>query len=194
MTDEPRRCGAKTKQGGTCQRVPAPFFSRCYIHGGSGQRAEGAARRRSVEARARKALADLGQAEPVTDPVAALEQLAGDAMALVDVMRNQVGDLESVRAQGELGAEFVRAEMQVFLQAIARAESILANIVRLDLEGRKVRLAEAQVAVVVAALTRVLAHSSLGIDSDKQREARALLVAELTPITPIEPTATERPS
>jgi hypothetical protein len=154
---------------------------RCHWHGGSSPQARAAAARRLAEQRAGRLLAGLGHVEPVTDPIAALENIAGQAVALADLLRGVVANLEEIRYRGGLGdgTENVRGELQAYMSALGRAESVLAKIVSLDLDARRVRLAEAQTTVVVAALARVLAHRELGLDDERRKLASALLQTEL---------------
>jgi len=179
---EDRRCTAKSKQSGErCKRYATPGATVCFIHGGGNPRVSARAAERLAEQRARRTLSDLEQTESVVDPFAALEALAGQAVGLVDVLRGMVGELQEIRYRGGpgTGTEQLRAEMSAYLNALGRAESILGRIVSLDLEGRRVRLAEAQVAAVVLALDKVLASADLGLDAERQRRGRELLARAL---------------
>lgn len=173
-------CGAKTRAGGTCRKQVIRGGQRCPVHGGASPQARDAAARRLAEQRASRLLAGLGHVEPVTDPIGALEHIAGQAVTLADLLRAVVADLEEVRYRGGVGAgtENIRGELQAYMAALGRAESVLAKIVSLDLDARRVRLQEAQATVVIAALARVLAHRDLGLDDERQKLARGLLSQE----------------
>jgi hypothetical protein len=152
------------------------------MHGGASPQARRKAAERLAAAEARRTLEDLGgQVEPIGDPFAALEQLAGEAVALVAVLRGQVAALQAVRYQGGPGSgtEQLRGELQAYMTALGRAESILGRIAALDLDARRVRLQEAQVALVVSAFAKVLRHGALGLDVEAQRRARGMLALEL---------------
>lgn len=175
-------CGAKTRSGAPCRKPPIRGGARCRMHGGASPQAMAAAAQRATEQRARRALEALGETTPVTDPFAALEDLAGQAVALVDLLRVEASRLEQIRySAAGMGTEQIRGELQAYLAAMARAESILGRIVSLDLDARRLRLDEAKAAVVIAALAKVLAHRDLALDEERQRRARALLAAELVP-------------
>lgn len=190
-TDGRRTCGAQTRSGGRCKGLAMAGQDRCRMHGGSSPQAKRKAEQRLVEQTARATLADLDHTEPVTDPFAALEDLAGQAKRFADILRTKVGELTQVGYSSSQGLEQVKAEIQVYLSALTRAESVLAKIVSLDLESRRVRIAEAQASLVAAALARVLASSRLGLDNDAQRWARAALAKELgAPVTAIQATTT----
>jgi len=133
---------------------------------------------------ARRTLSDLGaEAAPVVDPLTALEGVAGEAVRLVSVLRGMVSDLEEIRYRGGpgSGSEQLRGELSAYLGALGRAESVLGKIVSLDLDARRVRLAEAHVAAIVLALDKVLASPDLALDTERQRRGRELLARALGP-------------
>jgi len=171
-------CGARTRSGGTCKQRPIDGGNRCHWHGGALPQVKAAAARRLADQRARKLLADLDHTEPVTDPIAALEDLAGQAVALVRLLRSAVADLEEIRYRGGLGdgTENLRGELQAYLAAMARAESILHKIVSLDLDTRRVRLDEARADVVLRAIGRAL--DRLGLDEQQRKRAAELFAHE----------------
>lgn len=184
MTSQQQICGAKNRQGRPCQRILAPGFTRCHYHGGALPQAKVAAARRVADTRARKLLADLEYTEPVRDPIAALEALAGQAVALVDLLRSAVADLEEIRYRGGLGegTENLRGELSAYMQAMARAESILGRIVSLDLDARRVRLQEAQISQVLAAIGRAL--DRLELSEQQKQQAAELISAEFRRLSP----------
>lgn len=94
------------------------------------------------KAEAERMFHSLGKTEPITDPILALEELAGQAKALVDSLQAVVTKLRTIRYRDERGAEQLRGELTVYLAAIAQAESILGRIVVLDLDERRVRVVE----------------------------------------------------
>ena len=117
----------------------------------------------------------------MTDPIGELENIAGQAVALTNLLRGVVADLEQIRYVGGLGqgTENIRGELQAYLSAMTRTESVLAKLVSLNLDERRVRVQEAQAAALVAALGTVLAHQRLDLDEDRQRIGRELLSFEL---------------
>lgn len=157
----------------------------CRVHGGRAPQVRAAAERRIAEAKGRRTLADLTSVavdtSPALDPFGALEDLGQQAVALVDVLRGLVSDLQEVRYRGGPGSgtEQLRGELEAYLSALGRAESIVGRIIALDLEGRRVRLQEAQAGLVVQALARVLSSRQLDLDPQRQRLGRELLAREL---------------
>jgi hypothetical protein len=172
--DFDRRCTARNRRGERCRRAAIPGGTVCAMHGGKAPQVRHRANMRLIEGEARR-LAALLDAGPVEDPIAALLDLAGQAVTLVDVLRGYVAELERVGYAGKIG-EQVKAEIAVYLDAMARAESILANIVRLGLEERAVRLDERRVEIVVRVIEAVLRAS--GVDP-AAIEVRSAVVREL---------------
>ena len=81
----------------------------CRMHGGMSPQALAAAQRRLVEQRARAVLGELGEdVEPVTDPLSALENIAGQAVTLVDALKGVVAQLGSIRYESAQGLEQLR--------------------------------------------------------------------------------------
>lgn len=170
-------CGAKTRSGRPCQQKAMAGGRRCFIHGGRAPQTLAKAQQRLAEQRARRLLADLGEVQPLGDPITALEDLGAQAVALTNLLRPIVANLEDVRARGGLGSETIRGELQGYLASMARAESILGRILSLGLDERRVRVQEAEAAAYIAALGRVLGR--LGLDDEQQRTARIWLATEL---------------
>lgn len=174
-------CGATTKSGRRCRQKAMIGQRVCHVHGGRSPQALSAAAGRVATERARRYLAALGGEVPsVTDPIGELERLAGQAVALVDLLRAVVANLEELRYSAlGAGQEQVRGELSAYLAALGRAESILGKLAALGLDERRVRVQEAQAAVLVAAVAAVLAHAGLGLDEERQRLGRSLLADEL---------------
>jgi len=176
----PRLCGARTRAGGMCKRLALTGTNRCQFHGGASPQAQRKAAERLAEQKARAVLAELGEdIAPVTDALAALEDVAGQTMALVNLLKGKVAELTELRYASGMGLEQTRAELTLYVSVLGRAESVLSKIIGLNLEGRRVQLNEARIAFVVGALSRVVSHRDLGLDEGAQRRARAMLAREL---------------
>jgi hypothetical protein len=172
-----RQCSAHARTGEQCKRSAVLGAIVCRYHGGLAPQVRAAADRRLAEAEVRR----ITGADPMTDPYAALEDLGGRAMALVDRLSHLVDDLDEVRYEGGVGGhwEQVRGELPMLLAALRQAESIAGRIVSLGLDERRVAVSEAQAGVMVAALATVLAHRDIGLDPPRQARARELLSGEL---------------
>ena len=173
------RCPATNQAGEQCRRTLGEGEVVCRYHGGATRAARAKAAERRAEANARRVLEALEFVEPCDDPIAALYDIAGQTMALVNALRSVVVRLEEVSYSGGVGAgqEQIRGELQAYLAALGRAESVNARIVSLDLEARRVRVSEHQADVMSAALLAVLA--ALGLDLATQERGRELLSVEL---------------
>ncbi len=115
-------------------------------------------------------------AQAIDDPVSALMELGGEAVALVAALKAHVADLERVgTAQSRFG-EQLKPEISAYLGAIREAERILTAIVRLNLAERVVRLDEARAELVVLVIERVLAGA--GVDPQAV-DVRASVAHEL---------------
>jgi hypothetical protein len=154
--------------------------NRCDFHGGKSPQVIAKAAERRALARAQRTLEALGgNVEPVKDPFAALEKLAGEAVTLTEILREEVSKLRQIRYESAHGGEQLRAEISGYLAAMARAESILGRILSLDLDARRLQLEEAQAQEVIAALTKALQDRALNLDTAQQQRARALIAREL---------------
>lgn len=108
-------------------------------------------------------------AAPVTDPLSALQRLAGRAAAWEDIIGEKVNELHSLRYSTE-GGEQLRSEIVVMERAMDRLGKLLVDIARLNIEGRLAVVREATAAMLEHALAQAL--DSSGCDLDGQQRAR----------------------
>jgi hypothetical protein len=157
MTDRPR-CGARTPRG-ACKRYPIRGGNRCPMHGGSSPQAKAKAAERLALGRAHKYLEALGADHvPHRDSIEALQDLGNQASLLVDLLRGVISRLDSVSSDGGAGVgEQIRGEVQAYLLAMTRAESVHGRIVALNLEERRTQVLEKDARLVVDALRVALA-------------------------------------
>jgi hypothetical protein len=154
-------CGSRLRQKeGSC-RKPAGWgtshvgYGACRLHGGNTSTQVTGAQRRQVEDGARRVLAGLGIAEPVANPLLALQQLAGEILALKDALRGMVEQLKSVRYGAE-GGEQIRGEVILYERALDRCTRILVDIARLGIDERLARISEQQGELVAHAIGAIL--------------------------------------
>jgi hypothetical protein len=148
------RCGrprctaaAKTRPGERCRKNPHPGASICTNHGLT-QAGRAAAAERQAEAEAgrvlKKLLSDV-QVEPVTDPIPALQRLAGRLQHVTE----QIGQMLD---EGDLDGPRERA----WIRAVRELRQALDGMARLGIEEREIRLREGQAQFVVSAVMPVL--------------------------------------
>ncbi len=147
-------CGAATRSGGPCKRSAMAGGSRCRLHGGASPQARQRAQLRLAERQALAVLEREGIA-PLTDPLAALQQLAGEALELKRYFADRLAALEQLRYEGRAG-EQLRAEVALFERALDRAQKFALDLAKLNLEDRLVRLNEAQGRMLAQAVEAAL--------------------------------------
>lgn len=155
------RCsaGVKGRPGERCRNNPHPGATICGKHGLTKAGREAAARKRT-EAAAGEVVEKLiwkKDAPPVTNAVAALQQLAGQVLHAMEVLGE---DLDI----GSLEDDQVRA--RAWLQVVREGRQLLADIERLGIDERMSRMEERTVQQILAAYM------------DSQRVAVSLPAAE----------------
>lgn len=167
---DPARCTAHSKMqaGGQCQRRPMEGQKVCATHGGKAPQNLAAAERAKTEEKIRKQLGQL-VSTPVLNPLEALQELAGEAMAWKELCAEHVASLERMR-YGTEGGEAIRGEIILFERAIDRLGSLLVNIAKLNIDERLARVSELQLDFIARALGAWMAEE--GMSPEQQQEAR----------------------
>ena len=176
-------CAAKTTAGHPCRRHAVAGARVCQVHGGAAPQVRQAARQRLAEAQAQAVLSREGIA-PMTDPVTALQELAGEALRLRDYFADRLAALEQLRYEGRAG-EQLRAEVALYERALDRAQKFALDLAKLGLDERAARLNEQQGALIAQVLQRVLER--LGLYRD---DVRVALADELRTVGSAEPFGT----
>lgn len=173
---EDRRCIAKSSRTGErCRKWAIRGATVCATHGGGASQVKRAAAARDIRDKVSKL--GLVEASPIDDPVAALMDLGGEAMALVTALKAHVADLERVGTEPGRWGEQLKPEITAYLGAIREAERIVTSIVRLNLAERLVRIDEERAQLVVTVIERVL--TTAGLDP-QAIDVRASVARELT--------------
>ncbi len=178
--DNKPRCNGTTRKGLPCINPPVTGAPVCRMHGGAAPQVKAKAARRIAEEQAQRALNKmgdiLGPAEPVSNPLLALSEIAGEALRWKKVIAERVAVLQQIRYTDAKGSEQLRAEIQVFERALDRCSTILANIVRLNIDERLATITDRQGHILASVITSVLEQLDLG---DKVDRARELIAIEL---------------
>ncbi len=176
-----RHCGARTRAGSQCGR-PAGWgtahvgFGRCKLHGGMSPSHLASASSQKVRAEAVALLDRLGEPAPLGNPVLELLALGAKGKAWLEVCEERVSELTDFVATDNFGAEQARAVVRLFTEAMAAQHRLLADLTRLGLEERVVRLTEQQGAAMAVVIERVLARAGL---DPQVVEVRSWVASEL---------------
>ena len=110
-------------------------------------------------------------AAPVTDPLTALQKLAGQAVAWMDIIGDLVNGLRnSLRYEDAKGAEQLRSEVALMERGMDRTGKLLVDIAKLNIEGRLAGVRQQTADMLERALDAALEKAEVGLD--KQAEAR----------------------
>ena len=206
----PRGCTAhRSTDGEPCRNHPAPGGDVCRYHGGKAGQVRAKASRRlaraKVEREVARTLADLPDPVDAADGRALLE-LRARYRKVVDALWALVGELNLVpvddlpgaggtdgiygRTYHQTGTATGEAKPHVLVVMLDTWSEKLAKIdeacVRLGLEDRRVRLAEAEVEVFARAVDAMLAEV---VPAELHGQARAVLASRLRAV---EATSVER--
>lgn len=169
-------CTAKKRSTGTrCQNTPPKNFTVCRLHGGASPAAKNKAAERQLEEQARNAVAKLNIV-PIGDPLTALSELAGEAVAWKDFLYEKVAELRGThRYESEIGTEQLRAELVLYERALDRCVATLGVIAKLNIDERLAAIEERQAKMIEDGLFAAFEEAGLTMkDADtKERIARS---------------------
>lgn len=169
------RCKGHNRSGLPCGRWPTKGHRVCRKHGAAAPQAIAAAEVRQEEAAAQEAFdrslwRGLSNATPVTDPLEALSLLAGALGEMVDELGERVKELKTVEAGKDLST--LRGTVVLFDKTVGHYRALLADITRLGIAERGVRLQERQAELVAGAVQASVVVAALS------PEQRGLFVGE----------------
>jgi hypothetical protein len=164
------KCQAHSKMqaGGQCQRQPMADQKVCATHGGKAPQNLAAAATRNTDEKIRKQLGQI-VSTPIANPLATLQELAGEAVAWKQLCHDHMAVLEKMR-YGTEGGEAIRGEIILFERALDRCAKILVDIAKLNIDERLVKVSEGQLDLMTRALTAWMAET--GMTTEQQLEAR----------------------
>jgi len=164
-----RRCTARSRSGEQCRRAPVAGALVCSMHGGKAPQVKAAARTRVIEASAARQLRADGYESTTINPVEELLRLGSEVVAFKDIPRARVADLDDSAwlTASKLNVDDVSALVRAYERSLDRCERTLANMLRLDLEARQVRIAEHDAEVVWQATMTAL--EAIGASTNAER-------------------------
>lgn len=178
------RCSGHRTDGTPCKAWAVNGGGVCSAHGGLAPQVKAAAQANLIAARAGRLLHRL-DAPPCSDPLEALQRLAGRALALEEVIGKLVNDLTEIRYESGGDSEFgkggggeqLRAEVGVLERAMDRCGRLLVDIAKLNIDERMARVTERQAEMMQAALADVLGE--MGFEPAQQADARKRIARHL---------------
>jgi hypothetical protein len=184
-----RLCGAKRKSGGKCTQnagwgTDHPGVGSCKLHGGNTTTHRASAVIEIEEREARTLLQRLGEPVPIHNPVAALLAVAAETRAWQEILRERVDALHDLvydsygrddDSDSSIIVEREKAIVALYERSLDRTSRILASLVKLDLDARRVVLEESQTDLMFRALQAVLS----GLPKQYQEPAKERLVLAL---------------
>ena len=156
------QCTASTKATGQRCKTPAIRGGTvCHKHGGRAPQVKAAAARNLAAQQAAKTMARLPP-QPVEDPYAALQLLAGEMVQYKDMLADKVHTLTTdVGTRDAKGAVQIRAEVQVYSQLLRDCTTVLTALGRLSLDDRAIRITEAKALMVITAVEEGLRQAGI---------------------------------
>ncbi|SCK37177.1 hypothetical protein H181DRAFT_03141 [Streptomyces sp. WMMB 714] len=191
---ESKPCGAKTRNGGTCRRWPAPGAIRCKLHGGASPNAVAAAERRAAIAEQKAARADweasYGAQDDAGDIWSIMQREIRWAAGHVKWLRDRVQETEaealvwSKESETEHdGGEFPgidtthAARIHGWVAEYGRERDRLFSMIeragRLGLDTKRAELAEAQTEIMFKLINR--AFDALELTEEQQRRVPQIM-------------------
>lgn len=152
-----RRCRCiRSTDGQPCGNWAMNNSVVCHAHGGRAPQARDSQREQAVEARLER-LIHKYETDPCSDPITALQSLAGRALAMERAIGEMVNGLSEIRYE-TIHGEQLRAEVAVLERAMDRCGKLLVDIAKLNIEERLAKVTEAQAALAQRALDAALAE------------------------------------
>jgi hypothetical protein len=184
---KPKCTGTSKRTGGPCGNYPIHGHTVCVAHGGRAPQVKAKAARNLVEGQALKAVSAMGNWAPVTDPLSALADVAGEVTAVKDFLRGLVDRIveresgnmstDGLRVPDDKGAEQMRAEFQAYMAMLNSTVATLATIAKLNIDERMARIEEARKTMIIEAMRRGFAAA--GVTGEAHTRGLAATVKHL---------------
>jgi hypothetical protein len=162
-TNEQRQCGKNAVRG----------LDRCQYHGAGHPAAremgERVMRDRVEQHRLKQLIKQHGLSEEeALNPLLQLQKLGIETLAVKQFFLEEMAKLEGMVYDDRLGIEQVRQMVQLYERAADRANRLLVDMARLDIDNRLAKITERQGDIIATILEKVLSRLNL---QDEVREA-----------------------
>jgi hypothetical protein len=160
------RCTATAKTTGQRCRKQATAGGVCRMHGRNN-----AVKRKKAAYDMTNSFAKLydPEAPPITDPIGELQRLGAIARKAMDVAGEKVNELSRWEHEDDKGSAVLKAEIQVFLHLMKQSESVLTSLAKLNLDERKVTIAERESQALVGVFDAVRDAIELALTPAQRR-------------------------
>lgn len=159
-------------------------IGKCSLHGGSTPTHEISAARVQIKKDALTLLHELGEPEPIGDPVEELLDVASMTVQWKNVCVQKLNELRTFEYTDNAGVERPKAAIELFERALDRVVVTLVQLEKLNLMDKKLAMEAEHGAMLAEALSKIILHNQLNLDDDQIQLARALVndtIIELTP-------------
>lgn len=180
----PKKCGARKRgSAGYCGQAAGwgtdhPGIGHCKLHGGNtpGQKTKADRDRLDQELHT---LLEREGVEPLDNPIAQLQLLAGNVVKWQEIIGDKVEQLRTWTYDDISDKEEVRAIILAYERAMDRTGKLLVEMARLNIEERMARVTEAQARIIIEVFIRVFKAKELGLPPEKQKVGQTIVAREL---------------
>lgn len=152
---------------------------RCKLHGGKTSSHRASSELAVVERDARAALARLGKPEPLGRPVDELLALGAEVRQWLAVLREQVMGMETLVTHDIAAVERAKAVVDLYTQAQRDTQKLLVDLLKLDLDARRVMLAEREADLMGQVIDAMLRE----VRPDDRERVRSAGIARLAAVS-----------
>lgn len=172
------KCTAKRSNGEPCSSWAIKGANVCRVHGGKAPAVQAKAAARVLEVKIGRELARR-EIQPVTSPLAALQETAGLALAWMGLCQERMAELSALEYEDAKLARDVVPLIGLFERSMDRALSVLSSMVKLGIEDRVARSAELTAEANIEAM-RGLIRAARSTDASEEELLLGMLAGTVT--------------
>ena len=189
----PGRCGAKLhhwddpsddRYGRFCANgagagTPHKGEGTCKMHLGNTQKHLVKHERAAIEKSVRSLAEQLGEPEPIGDPMVELYNLAGKIKQWENIATEKMSELEELSATDRQGVERARAMVEIFERSIDRSAVMYKDLAKLGIMQYRATLEENHAKLLFKIINTVIESPEVGLTDDQIEIARDILYKEI---------------